>query len=65
MTEEIRKGDWISYSVGGLTSRGKVVGVTNETYTVQPEGLRPRQVAVVGRGGDEKKIAPPDEEEEK
>ncbi len=63
MSEEIRKGDWISYSVDGVPGRGKVLVVTNETYTVQPEGLRPGQVAVVGKGGDEKKIAPPDQED--
>ncbi len=62
MTEEIQKGDWITYSVGGVPGRGKVVGVTSETYIVQPEGFRPGQVAVVGRGGDEKKIVPPEEE---
>ncbi len=63
MTEEIRKGDWISYCAGGISGRGKVVGVTSETYIVEPEGLRPGQVAVVDRGGDEKKIAPPEEKE--
>ena len=37
MTEEIKIGDWIRYSVSGLPSRGKVVGLNSETYTVQPE----------------------------
>ncbi len=62
MSEEIKKGDWISYSVDGVSGRGKILSVTSETYTVQPEGLRPGQVAVVGSGGDEKKISPPEEE---
>jgi hypothetical protein len=64
MAEEIKVGDWISYSVSGLPSRGKVVGINGETYTVQPEGLGPGQVAVVGRseGDGVKKVAPPKEE---
>lgn len=61
MSEEIRVGDWIRFRSSGRVQRGKVVGMDRETYTIQPEG-HSGGVTVVGRGGDEKKIAPPEEE---
>lgn len=59
MADEIKVGDWISYSVSGLDDWGKVIHDDGEAYTILVKGQEEGgQRAVVGKDGVKKRPPP-------